>query len=135
MGETEVFQTLQNNGSGRLSNFYLVRDILNMFDLISTGIKYGVIDEEMAFQQLKILMFAYWRWANPYILLTRMFAVHSTEKNKCYDCKMFSDFEEQIYSWEKRDRKTELDFTTWKNGWKDSIREEVKDIFEQIQRS
>ena len=76
-------QKVNDYDSIKKNKFNLVRDILNTFDLISTGVKYGVIDEEIAYQQLRFVMFAYWRWSRPYILLARMFSVNSSEKEKC----------------------------------------------------
>ena len=39
-----------------------------------------------------------------------------------------------MYRWQRRDRliSTNLSFADWKNQWKDSMREEVKQIFEEV---
>ena len=126
-------QSETNYSYTKKNKFNLIRDVLNTFDLISTGVKYGVIDEEIAYEQLRFVMFAYWRWSRPYILLARMFSVNSSEKAKCYNCNTFYEFEKLMYKWKRRDRliPNNINFEVWKDHWKDSMREDVKVIFEE----
>ena len=123
------------NGLYQENKLTLVRDILNTFDLISTGIRYKIIDEDIAFEQLNAIMFAYWRWSFPYILLARMLAVRSTHKHQCFNNKIYSDFEERIYIWERREGKTEFDFINWKNQWIDSVIDDVTTLYNEISSS
>lgn len=115
----------------------LTRNVLNTFELIATGIKHGVIDEEMAFDQLRFVMFAYWRWSCPYILLSRMLSVDSAEKIKYDSTYIFSEFENLIYRWQRRERQidSKLKLEEWKDRWKDSVIEPVKWIFEEVKNN
>lgn len=95
-----------------------IRDILNTFDLICTGIKFGVIDSEIAHDQLSVIMLAYWKWAKPYILLARMLHVRSTNDSKYNDSLVYVDYEEQVYKWLNKASDFKLPpFETWRKEW------------------
>jgi hypothetical protein len=116
-----VNNNYQGNDQGNINKTHLIRDILNVFDLICTGINHGVIDEQMAFDQLHIIMFTYWEWSKPYILLARMLSVRSTKPEEYEKHKVYSDFENQVYKWKEELGETEQkDENQWKKAWKDT---------------
>ncbi|MEA5470637.1 DUF4760 domain-containing protein [Spirulina sp. 06S082] len=100
-------------------NRVLIRDVLNTLNLICIGINCGVIDEEIARKQMKLIMVRYWKWANSYVLLARMIEAHSTEANEYDKSLLYIDYETQIHEWLLQDNKISTkDMKEWRQEWK-----------------
>jgi hypothetical protein len=85
-------------------------------------IRYEIIDEEIAYEQIGEMMFAYWQWSKPFILLSRLLADQATlARGENPDDKgrvlMYHDFENQIFKWDKSKRGTDKVEDDWKNQW------------------
>jgi hypothetical protein len=65
---------------GYPSKAYIVRDILNIIELLCCGIQEEVLDKNIAFKQLNTIVFQYWRWSKPFILLSRLLVDKQLEK-------------------------------------------------------
>ncbi len=111
------------NPQEKLNQTNLIRDIFNTFDLICTGIAFGVIDEDMARSQMSAIMIAYWKWGKSFVLLARMLEKRSTNEGEYDNSLVYLDYEKQIYKWlEGQDSQPsqELDskIKEWRNKWK-----------------
>jgi len=62
-----------NSASDRLdeSDQRQLRDVLNYFEIMGVAIRYRVISDRMAYESAALIVLAYWRWAEPYVMAAR----------------------------------------------------------------